>query len=320
MSKVNIIIPIYDEAGSLVQAYKEMASSLTSSKGDDNFELVFVNDGSTDNTIDELKKIMELSQHGQISVKCISSHKNLGKTNALTAGILLSKGEYIVFMDGDLQDDPSYINSFLKKLKNEELDIVCGNRVNRYSKNPIKKISSQLASYLVGLLVEQKVNDINCSMKAMKREVAEKLDLKSDYHRYIPLLAIMKGYLYDEIEIVQRNRLHGESKYGTFGLIRFSKSFFDYLSIWFILKFGENPFGLFGKSGFLLFSLGTAVLLYLSVRWFFGFYILGRPLFFLGILLVNTGINFVALGLLGELIVSNKDTKESLSARFYKAL
>ncbi len=303
MTKVSVIVPIYNESESLNQLYSEISEHVLALDYD--FELVFVDDGSTDDTLKKLKTL-SVQSNKQIEIKIFSSERNLGKTCALAMGIAHSKGEFLIFIDGDLQDDPENFKLFLEKLKSDEADIVCGNRVNRYQNNFAKRISSRMASILVGVLVGREINDINCSMKAMRREVAISLNLKSDYHRYIPLLAIMNGYIYAEIQINQRSRMFGKSKYGNFGLVRFSKSLLDYLSLWFIAKFGETPFGLFGKSGFIMFAMGLLVLSYLSVRWFFGFYILGRPLFFLGILFVNTGINFIALGLLGELVVNTK--------------
>ena len=304
---ISILVPIYNEANN-IKPLCERVSAETAKIDGYKFEIVFVNDGSTDNTKEVLEELAE--QEGEIPVKSISFKRNKGKTEALKVGISACGGEIIINMDGDLQDAPEYIKNFIVEIEKPDVDFVIGNRVNKYTRNFAKRVSSYIANTTAKALIGSSIKDMNCGFKAMTAECARTIKLKSDYHRYYPLLASIEGFRVTQIDIEQKKRFSGESKYGKIGLGRFVNSLLDMLSIYFIYRFKKEPFRLFGRVGLAIFGIGALVLTYLTVGWFFGQYIYGRPLFFMGILFCIVGTNILGMGLLGELLVINGMGKE----------
>ena len=302
---ISIVIPVYNEEGNIEPLFNGILNSVSKVKGYD-FEIIFVDDGSTDETIEKIHSLKEK----KLKVLYHSMKRNSGKTSALKEGFKMSNGILIITMDGDLQDDPKYIPDYINKLKNENLDMVVGNRKNRYSKNALKWFSTHIANKISSILSGTTMSDINCGYKIMTLECAKTLKLKSDYHRYLPLLASIEGFLVGEIDINQNKRYTGNSKYGKTGLRRFIVFVLDIISIYFVYKFRKEPFRIFGRIGFFLILVGTIILAYLSVLWLMGTYINGRPMFFLGILLVMVGTNILGMGLLGELIVMHSDNQQ----------
>ena len=302
---ISIVIPVYNEEGNILPLYEGIKKAVSQTKEYD-FEIIFVDDGSTDKT---KEKIKNLSETERFQIIYQYTKRNSGKTKALKNGFELSKGELILTMDGDMQDDPKYIPDYINKLKNENSDMVVGNRSNRYSKNILKWISSHIANNVANILSGSDISDMNCGYKVMTSECAKTLMLKSDYHRYLPLLAGIEGFLVSEIEITQNKRHSGDSKYGKTGLGRFVISMLDMLSIYFVYKFRKEPFRVFGRIGFTFIIIGLIILGYLSILWLGGQYIRGRPMFFLGILLMILGTNVLGMGLLGELVVIHGENK-----------
>lgn len=302
---VSIVIPVYNEEGNIEPLFKGIKNSVSKMK-DYNFEIIFIDDGSTDKTIEKINSLKETN----IKISHYNMRRNSGKTQALKKGFGMSNGTLIVTMDGDLQDNPKYIPDFIEKIQKDKVDLITGNRSNRYSKNFLKWISTHMANSLVKRLSGSAIKDMNCGYKIMTSECAKSLILKSDYHRYIPLIASIEGFSIKQMDIIQNKRHSGDSKYGKTGLGRFVVSILDMLSIYFVYKFRKEPFRVFGKIGFILILIGLAILAYLSILWLMGNYINSRPMFFLGILLMIVGTNILGMGLLGELIVMHSNNQQ----------
>jgi glycosyltransferase involved in cell wall biosynthesis len=306
--KIAVLLPVYNEEKSLKLLKKELILLAKNMSRNFIFEFIWIDDGSTDRTpqiIDSFKNTNNRVLHFV---------SNFGKTNAILAGIHASNSDLVAVMDTDLQDNPKFIEQMVAFLIDHNYDFVIGNRVNRYDSNSIKKLSSYFIISVIRLFFSTlKVHDVNCGMKVMTSQVAKSIFLKSDYHRYMPLIAHLKGFRIGEIPVEQRPRKFGVSKYGSTGFMRIWKSLSDLLSIIFIFKLAVNPFSFFGKLGLASCAAGLLILSYLTILWFYGQPINSRPLFFLGILAITTGVNFLSLGLIGELIqLSNRNFEYSI--------
>ncbi len=292
---ISIIIPFLNEEDSLKELYGRLISSL---KEQQEFEIIFVNDGSTDTS---LEIVFELAKKDK-RIKIVSFKRNKGKSAALTAGFEKAKGERIITMDADLQDQPEEINKLIKKL-DEGFDLVSGWKKKRYDKK-IFVCFSRIFNWLIRKTTNLQIHDINCGFKAYKREVVDNLNLYGDFYRFIPVLAAQEGFNVGEVEISHAERKYGHSKYG---VSKFFKGFFDLTIVLFLINFKTKPFRLFGTAGISLFTLGTIILTYLTIIWFSGQAIGRRPLLIFGMLLVIVGIQLFSLGLIAELLVSVKE-------------
>jgi len=224
--------------------------------------------------------------------------KNFGKSIALSEGFKLAQGDVILTMDGDLQDDPKEISNFISKL-NEGYDLVTGWKQQR--KDPVlgKKLPSKLFNYMTNLVSGVKLHDHNCGFKIYRKQLAKKLSLYGDLHRYIPALSHSMGFKVTEISVEHHARPYDKSKYG---LERFYHGFFDFITILFLTKYLKRPMHLFGWFGSVVSFLGFLICSYLSILWFLGEKIGGRPLLILGVLLIIVGIQFFLAGLIAEMI------------------
>lgn len=315
IKKISILLPVYNESDSIDMLASELNSLEIRLKPAFVPEFIWIDDGSDDGSLEKLKILYK----GNNKVRILSFTKNFGKTSALQAGIDQATGDYIASLDTDLQDDPKNIARMLELISKRNLDFVIGNRTNKYDGKILKKVSSNLANILISVFFRDfKVSDVNCGLKVMKAEVAKSLFLKSDYHRYIPLIAYLNGYRVGEMDVIQRDRKHGQSKYGTTGLKRTWKSFSDLIGIIFTMKIAENPFSFFGRIGLLFCFVGISLLTYISILWLGGEPIDARPLFFLGILCVITGINMLSTGLIGDIIQLNSNSKAKYKLKFLK--
>ena len=294
MKNITIVIPIYNEELSINPLYDEIKSVI-----DDNFnehEIIFIDDGSSDSSF----KIINNIASNDINVTIIKLNRNYGKSDALNEGFKIAKYDYIVTLDGDLQDDPNEIIQLVKTL-DEGWDCVSGWKKNR--KDPISKtIPSYFFNKFVNLLSGLNLHDLNCGIKVYKKDAIQSLNIYGGLHRYIPLLLYNNGYKVTESVVNHRSRTYGKTKYGK---SRFFHGIFDFLTIYFLKKYFNKPMYFFGSIGFLLSFIGLLINLYLSILWFQGTYIGSRPLFFLGILLIVVGIQSLSIGLIGELIVNN---------------
>ena len=295
---ISVVVPLLNEAGSLDELYAEIAAALEP-RGEA-FEVVFVDDGSTDGSISVLTRLHD--EHSNVVV--VRLRRNFGKAAALKAGFLEARGEIIVTIDADLQDDPAEIPQLLAKL-DEGFDLVSGWKTRR--NDPfLRRLFSRIFNRTTALISGVRLHDVNCGLKAYRAEVVEGMRLYGELHRFIPVLAAYQGYRVAEIPVNHRARQHGRSRYGP---ERYLRGFFDLLSVTFMGRYRYRPLHLFGGIGLLMGALGFIILLYLSVLWFWGQGIGGRPLFFLGVLLEVVGIQFVSLGLISELITSQHEER-----------
>ena len=297
---ISIIIPVYNEELSLEKLYLEVRQTIGQRFND--YEMIFINDGSTDASSHIIKKI----SNNDSNVILIDLNRNYGKSDALNEGFKLAQYDYIVTLDADLQDDPKEINNLIDML-DDGYDCVSGWKKNR--KDPLSKtIPSFFFNKFINFFSGLKLHDLNCGIKAYKKNAVKTLNIYGGLHRYIPLLLVNNGYKVTECVVNHRPRIHGETKYGK---SRFFHGIFDFLTISFLNKYFNRPMYFFGSIGLLLSVIGLAISIYLTVLWFQGIAIDNRPLFFLGILLIVVGIQSLSIGLIGELIVNRTSDKDN---------
>lgn len=290
---LSIIIPVFNEELSLKELSLKIADVLN--RMQEAYEIILVDDGSTDNSFNVLK---ELSQNNE-KLKVIRFRKNFGKSAALTAGFKYAKGNFIITMDADLQDDPEEIPNFLKKIK-EGYDLVVGWKAKRM--DPLgKRMASKIFNGLTTMLTGVKVHDSNCCFKIFKNELAENIKVHGELHRYIPALAHWQGYRITEIKVSHYPRKYGKSKYG---LSRLFKGFLDLITVKFLLSYLTKPIQFFGLIGLLLllggFLLGS---LALALKFIFGLPLQSSQLPLLTVFFGLTGIQFILMGLLAEILI-----------------
>ena len=294
--KLSIIIPMYNEQESLDSLFLEL-SDLFGQEA--KTEIIFINDGSSDNTLN----ILESKIKNYPTWSIINLYRNYGKSVALQAGFDNSKGEIIATMDADLQDNPKEIHHLIEELE-KGYDVVSGWKKNR--KDPLeKKIASKIFNFFVRIFSGLKIHDSNCGLKVFKREVTDMLTLYGGRHRYIPLLAHQKKFLISEVVVDHREREFGISKYG---VKRYSDGFFDFLTILFLGKYMDRPLHFFGSLGFASVLLGVGIesyVLYLKYILFDSFQ-QHIALIILGAILIIVGLQLFTFGLMGELIVNKK--------------
>src|SRR2546430_1805567 len=287
---LSIVVPVMNEEQNVRPLFQKLSDQLNSLG--QNYEVIFVDDGSTDNTFRELKTLHE--EHPG-TIRVIRFRRNFGKTPALVAGFSRCQGEIIFTMDGDLQDDPEEIPNFLEKI-NEGYDLVSGWKFPRL--DPITKtFPSRFFNGLVSKLTGVHLHDINNGFKAYRREVIEDTHFKlyGEFHRFVPVMAHWRGFRVTEIKVRHHPRKYGVSK---FGARRFARGLIDLLNVLFLTSFLRTPLRLFGPLGFWTFSLGVLVDLFVVARRIFiGQLIRDQPLLFFGIILMIVGVQFVLTGL-----------------------
>jgi glycosyltransferase involved in cell wall biosynthesis len=295
---ISVVVPLLNEQGSLDELYREIAAALEP-RGEP-FEIVFVDDGSTDGSFSVLSGLH--AEHTNVVV--VRLRRNFGKAAALQAGFLEARGDVIVTIDADLQDDPAEIPQLLAKL-DEGFDLVSGWKTRR--NDPfLRRLFSRIFNWTTGVISGVRLHDVNCGLKAYRAEVVQGMRLYGELHRFVPVLAAYQGYRVAEIPVNHRPRQHGRSRYGP---ERYMRGFFDLLSVTFMGRYRYRPLHLFGGIGVLMGAVGFVVLLYLTVLWFWGAGIGTRPLLTLGVLLMVVGIQFVSLGLISELITSQHEER-----------
>jgi glycosyltransferase involved in cell wall biosynthesis len=303
---VSIVIPVYNEDESIPSLYSEVKNALEIFPS---HEIIFINDGSYDNSLEEITKLVEKDS----SVLAIDLYNNFGKADALNEGFKVASGDIIITMDADLQDDPAEISNLVNKI-NEGWDLVSGWKVDR--QDPItKRWPSKLFNSVMRYVTKVKIHDFNCGLKAYRRKVIKAIDLYGGMHRYTPALASQKGFSVTEISVNHRSRKFGVTKYGG---SRIFHGFYDLLTVMFLGKYLTRPLHFFGSIGLVLLSAGLAINVYLTVGWFNGVWIGNRPIFFLGILLLIVGLQFFSMGLIGELITKTAHRNENIVLRKYK--
>lgn len=305
--KVSVIIPAYNEEDSLYPLSIELKKVFNELK-DYEFEVIIIDDGSTDNSLKVLNEIRKEDPR----FKIISFQKNYGKSAALSVGFKYATGDLIITMDADLQDDPNEIPNLIKKI-DEGFDLVSGWKKVRFDPF-IKKYSSRLFNFVTSLLTGIKIHDFNCGLKIYRKEVTQAIKVYGEMHRYLPVLAHWKGFRVGEIIVKHHPRRYGKTK---FGASRFLKGFLDLITILFTTRYLTRPLHFFGTIGFLLFLTGFIIDFYLAIEWaFYGKYLTNRPMLWLGILLILLGFQTLAIGLIGEMIThhAQKDDEYHIKA------
>jgi glycosyltransferase involved in cell wall biosynthesis len=290
--RLSVVVPLFNEAESLEELHSEIRSVCDRNRIP--FEVLYVDDGSTDGSFEVLEKI----HRGDPRAKAVQFRRNCGKSEALAAGFRLAQGDVVVTMDADLQDDPAEIPGLLAKL-DQGYDLVSGWKKTR--RDPLsKRLPSKFFNRTTSLLTGIRLHDFNCGLKAYRREAAKTIQVYGELHRYIPALAKWHGFRISELEVNHRPRKFGKTK---FGASRYLTGMLDLITVMFLGKFTRRPLHLFGSIG-LLFSLtGGAVTLYLIIlRVTHRIFLSNRPLLFIGIVFLILGIQFVSIGLLGEMI------------------
>ena len=289
---LSIIVPTYNEEGSVRILAEQIAAVMSRIKC--SYELIFVDDGSTDKTPSELAALAD----AHANIRIIEFRRNFGKAAALDAGFQMATGDVVFTMDADLQDDPEEIPNFLAKLA-EGYDVVSGWKHVRH--DPIDKtLPSKVFNGIVSRLSGVRLNDFNCGFKAYRREAVSDLTLYGELHRFVPVLLHWDGFKVGEVPVNHRARQFGKSKYG---MGRLFKGALDFLGVMLNTRYATRPLHVFGGVGMLFGAIGGAALAYLSLLWLVGAGPIGnRPLLFFGMLMVMTGFQFITIGLLGEFI------------------
>jgi glycosyltransferase involved in cell wall biosynthesis len=298
-ARVSVVVPLLNEEHTVATLYGQVAAALDATGRP--WELVYVDDGSTDGSYRELVRL----HAAHTNVRVVRLRRNFGKAAALAAGFDASSGSTIVTIDADLQDDPAEIPRLLATL-DEGFDLVSGWKCDR--QDPLaRRLFSRLYNGATGFVTGVKLHDMNCGLKAYRAEVLRNVKLYGEMHRFVPVLAHHQGFRTTEIAVNHRPRLNGRSRYG---LERYIRGFFDLLTVAYMGRYRHRPLHFFGGIGLSLGSVGAGILLYLTVLKLGGSGIGGRPLLLLGILLVVVGIQFFSLGLVGEMLTSHHEEKE----------
>ncbi len=290
--EITVLVPVLNESESVAELTSRVSSVLDELER--SFEIVFVDDGSSDDTCAQIRRLHDADSR----IKLVRFRRNFGKAAAISAGVEHSRGDIIVTMDGDLQDVPEEIPRFLEKLEDEELDLVSGWKRRRQDP-PSKRWPSKLFNWVTRKLAQVDLHDFNCGFKAYRREVLEHVAIYGELHRYIPVLASRRGFRVGEIQVHHEPRRHGASKYGW---DRLYKGLLDLITVLFITKYTRRPLHLFGVIGLGLLGLGLVINSYLAVLWMFNEPLSNRPLLLLGVLLMVLGFQTLTTGLLGEMI------------------
>jgi glycosyltransferase involved in cell wall biosynthesis len=288
---LSVVVPLYNEEKNVAELHSQILSACQ--KLQKSFEIIFIDDGSRDQTVKNAKNLSPLT--------LIEFRKNFGQTAAFDAGIKKACGEIIVTMDGDLQNDPNDIGLLLGELENG-YDIVSGWRFKRKD-NFMKKLVSRSANLLRKVLLEDNIHDSGCSLKAYKRECFEEVDFFGEMHRFIPAILQLEGYKVGEVKVNHRPRLHGETKYNW---KRTLKGFVDMLSIWFWRKYSNRPVHLFGGGGIIFSFIGFAILVWMAiVKIFFNQSLSDKIWPLIGVFFVMIGIQLFIFGLITDILLKN---------------
>lgn len=290
MRELSVIVTVLNEKDNIVPLLTEIREAL----GDIDYEVIFVDDGSNDGTQKQIR------EHGDERNSLVELRKNYGQSTAMTAGIDHASGKYVALIDGDLQNDPSDIPFMLNKLKDEDWDVVAGNRANRQDGVFLRKIPSRIANAIIRRMTGVYIKDYGCTLKLFKREIAEDLGLYGELHRFIPVLAKLQGASITQVDVKHHARIHGTSKYG---LGRTFKVMADLITMVFFRKYIQKPMHLFGTMGFISLGLGIIINAYLLVLKIMGQDIWGKPILILGLIFLIAGIQLITFGILAEINV-----------------
>ncbi len=301
--RLSVVITVYNEEENIRPLFDQLVAAL---QGIDH-EIIYVDDGSRDGTLAELKKIK------YDRLRFIEFRKNYGQSMALMAGIDHADGDFIATMDGDLQNDPSDLPAMLKMAEEGDWDMVAGIRANRKDGMVLRKIPSLIANWIIRTSTDVHLKDYGCALKVFRKDIAKDLGLYGELHRFIPVLARLEGARITQLDVKHHARQFGKSKYG---LGRTFKVISDLLLMLFMKKYLQRPMHLFGNVGVGIFSIGVAINLYLGVLKLMGHDIWGKPLLILGLMLVLAGIQLITIGIVVE--IQMRTYYESQQKRPYK--
>ena len=290
MPKLSLVISVYNEERNVVPLAEKIADSL---KGLD-YEVIYVDDGSKDQTVSNILTIKD--PH----VVLIRFKKNYGQSSALSAGIDYASGDYVITLDGDLQNDPADIPMMVKVAEEGDWDLVAGIRKNRKDGFFIRKIPSKIANHIIRKTTGVKMIDNGCALKVFKSDIAKNISLYGELHRFIAVMAALEGATITQVDVNHFPRIHGQSKYG---LSRTFKVISDLILLLFIKRYLQKPMHFFGKWGLVILIPGVIINIYLLILKILGHDIWGRPLLILGIMLVVAGFQMITSGIIAELVM-----------------
>ena len=288
--KLSVVISVYNEKDNI----KPLLSSLSEHLSGMEYEVIIVDDGSTDGTMEVLHK------EAGANTRVIEFVRNFGQSSALAAGIDYAQGEYICTMDGDMQNDPSDIPGMLKLAEEGQWDLVAGTRANRKDAALTRKLPSRIANAIIGKTTDVRIKDYGCTLKVFKSAIAKNLGLYGEIHRFIPILASLQGARITQMDVKHHERKFGTSKYGIGRTLRVVS---DLLLMIFFQRYRQRPMHLFGGAGLIVFVVGTLIDFYMLALKIAGHDIWGRPLLLLGVLLTIVGLQIITVGILLEVIM-----------------
>jgi len=288
--KLSLVISVFNEEENI----KPLIESIDNALSGLDYEVIFVDDGSKDNTVSQIREF------GNSHYTTVSFYKNFGQTAAMSAGIEQASGDLIITLDGDLQNDPADIPSMVKMLEDENWDVVAGRRANRKDFWISRKLPSKIANWIIRWLTGVRIHDYGCSLKVFRADVAKNLGLYGELHRFIPVLAQLQGAKITEVDVNHLPRQYGKTKYGIGRTFRVMS---DLLLMIFYQKYLQKPMHLFGTLGIFTFVIGIILNIYLLIEKFLGHDIWGRPVLILAITLTLGGIQLITSGIIAEMIM-----------------
>jgi len=304
--KYSVVIPLCNEQGNILILDEQIKKTMNEISDIHSYEIIYVNDGSKDKTLEELKKLKK--------IKIINLNRNYGQATALDAGFKQSKGEIVISLDGDLQNDPKDIPRLLEKLKKEDLDVVCGWRKHRKDKNGIR-ILTRIGRVLRRFLIKDPVHDTGCTLRVYKKNAVKSLDLQGEMHRYILSLLRWKGFKIGEIEVNHRPRYRGKTKYG---YIKALRGFIDLINVWFLQKYSQRPAHMFGSLGLFSFFFGFGITLWSILRKILGNIDLSENGWFIvGLFFMGISIFLFSMGFLLNMLIRIKFDVSKFEKRYY---
>ncbi len=301
--KYSVIVPIYEEEGNIKELDAEIRAVMDKLG---NYEIIYINDGSKDKSLTELKKLK--------NSMIINLNRNYGQSIALDAGFKQAQGDIIISLDGDLQNDPKDIPKLLEKLEKDNLDVVAGWRKHRKDKSGIK-ILTKIGRLLRRIIIKDDVHDTGCTLRVYRKEAAKSLDLWGEMHRYILALLRWKGFTIGEVVVNHRPRTQGKTKYN---YKKMYKGFIDLIYIWFLNKYSNRPLHMFGGLGLISFFAGLLPIIWSIYQKITGSLPLNRSgWFFLGFFLIIIGVMFFCFGILMDLIIRTNVNTSPVERRYY---
>jgi glycosyltransferase involved in cell wall biosynthesis len=289
---LSVVVPVMNEEDNI----QPLVAAVEAALAGYDYELLFVDDGSTDSTCQRIKDLLNPR------IKLIELRKNYGQSTAMAAGIDHCTGQFIAMLDGDLQNDPSDLPMMLNKLLAEDWDVVAGNRANRKDGALLRKIPSKIANAIIRRWTGVYIKDYGCTLKVFRAEIAQELGLYGELHRFIPVLAAMQGARITQVDVKHHPRRFGQSKYGIGRTIRVMS---DLITMVFFRKYIQRPMHLFGGFGFGSLAIGILINLYLLALKFMGYDIGGRPLLVAGMVFLLGGIQLITIGIVAEVSIRN---------------